>query len=83
MLNFQIHIISVEVYKGLTVLLKNETTPFWGQTIQYIWNLEILTMTGKIMPKAGWWWAEPKALPYMHMFLDFIQEEISKPMEIF
>jgi hypothetical protein len=35
------------------------------------------------MPKAGWWWAEPKALPYMHMFLDFIQEEISKPMEIF
>lgn len=32
---------------------------------------------------ADWQRAEAKALPSMQMYLDFIQEEISKPMEAF
>lgn len=31
---------------------------------------------------ADWRRAEAKALPSMQMYLDFIQEEISKPMEV-
>lgn len=31
---------------------------------------------------ADQWGAEVKALPSMQMYLDFIQEEISKPMEV-